>query len=208
LLVRNIPAVADIRTALTQNPDAYTLSLGHMRDLTLASFAYLKLPLLLAGVALLVGAVGSWRYAAPRALLALALMMLLFVQAARMALVVFDPYLSSRPLAESLLQAPPGEMIVDPEYYAFSSVFFYEDRTGWLLNGRVNQVEYGSHAPGAPDVFLDDVGLESLWRSQRRYYLLATGEAVPRLRSLLGQEALRTVKESGGKFLFTNHPLH
>ncbi|MBI4442462.1 MAG: glycosyltransferase family 39 protein [Acidobacteria bacterium] len=208
LLVRNIPAVGDISSALTQNPDAYTLSLGHMRDLTLESFAYLRLPLLLAGIALLAGAVGNWRYAAPRAFWALALMMLLFVQAARMALVVFDPYLSSRPLAESLLQAPPGEMIVDHEYYAFSAVFYYADRTGLLLNGRINQVEYGSHAPGAPDVFLNDAGLESLWRSQRRYYLLATGEAVPRFKALLGQEALHPVKESGGKFLFTNHPLN
>ena len=33
-------------------------------------------------------------------------MMVLFLHASRMALVVFDPYLSSRPLAEALLRAP------------------------------------------------------------------------------------------------------
>ena len=56
-----LPAPGDISAALTQNPDVYTLSLGHMTDLTLRSFAYLRLPLAVAGVAFLVGAVGAWR---------------------------------------------------------------------------------------------------------------------------------------------------
>ena len=49
--VWNLPAYGDISRALTQNPENYTLSLGHMGDLTIPSFAYLKLPLLLAGLA-------------------------------------------------------------------------------------------------------------------------------------------------------------
>ena len=49
--VWNLPAPGDISQALTQNPEAYTLSLGHMGDLTLDSFAYLQLPLVLAGLA-------------------------------------------------------------------------------------------------------------------------------------------------------------
>ena len=69
-MVRGLPAPGDIATALTQNPDVYTLSLGHMTDLTLASFAYLRLPLVVAGVAFAVGAVargdagrrGGWRW--------------------------------------------------------------------------------------------------------------------------------------------------
>ena len=55
-------------------------------------------------------------------------MMVLFFHAARLALVVFDPYMSSRPLAEALLEAPPGKLIVDDQYYTFSSVFFYTNR--------------------------------------------------------------------------------
>ena len=43
--VWNLPAPGDISSALTQHPEAYTLSLGHMGDLTLDSFAYLRLPL-------------------------------------------------------------------------------------------------------------------------------------------------------------------
>jgi hypothetical protein len=49
-------------------------------------------------------------------------MMVLFFHAARVALVAWDPCLSSRPLAEALVHAQPGELIVDGQYYAFSSV--------------------------------------------------------------------------------------
>src|SRR3989454_10214662 len=155
-LVRNLPASGDISAALTEHPEAYTLSLGHMRDLTLHSFAYLRLPLAVAAFALLLGALGTIRFLGQRAFIAVALMMVLFFHAARLALVVFDPYMSSRPLAAALLAAPAGKWIVDDQYYTFSSIFFYTNRTALLLNGRVNNLEYGSYAPGAPSVFIDD----------------------------------------------------
>jgi len=91
-------------------------------------------------------------------------------------MVTWDPYMSSRPLAEALLKAPPGELIVDDQYYAFSSVFFYTNRRALLLNGRVNNLEYGSYAPDAPKgVFLDDRECQQRWREARRYYLVAAG---------------------------------
>ncbi len=49
--VRNVPTPGDISQALSRHPGAYTLSLGHMEDLTLESFAYLRLPLAIAAVA-------------------------------------------------------------------------------------------------------------------------------------------------------------
>ena len=70
-------------------------------------------------------------------------MMVLFFHAARLAMVVFDPYLSSRPLADALLRSPNGSLITDRHYYPFSSIFFYTNRTGLLLNGRVQNLEYG-----------------------------------------------------------------
>ena len=57
------------------------LSLGHMGDLTLKSFAYLRLPLIVAGIATLAGAIGAWMFRGQRAALALAVMMALFYQA-------------------------------------------------------------------------------------------------------------------------------
>ncbi len=102
-----------------------------------------------------------------------ALMMVIFFQAARLAMVVFDPYLSSRPLAEAMLESPEGKLIVDHHYYTFSSVFFYTNRTALLLNGRVNNLDYGSYAPGAPDVFIDDSQFKDLWHTPERYYMVA-----------------------------------
>ncbi|MBL8295616.1 MAG: glycosyltransferase family 39 protein [Bryobacterales bacterium] len=199
-LSRNYPTPGDISQALTLNPEAYTLSLGHMQDLTLPALAYLRAPLLVATLAFAVGCAGTllkrWRVAA------LVAMMLLFTQAARMALVVFDPYLSSRPLAEALKAAPPGEVVLDNQYYTFSSVFFYAGlRKGWLLNGRVNNLEYGSYAPGAIDVWLDDDEFVNRWQSGQRHYLLIEGPSVPRLSSRV---QLHQVATAGGKFLFTN----
>ena len=52
--VRNLPAPGDISGALSNHPSAYTLSLGHMLDLTLPSFAYLRVPLIIAAIAALV----------------------------------------------------------------------------------------------------------------------------------------------------------
>lgn len=207
VLVRNVPAPGDISYALTQHPSAYTLSLGHLQDLTLHAFAYLRTPLLVAAIAFLVGMVGAWRFGTRRAFLAIAVMMVIFLHAARLAMIVFDPYMSSRPLAEAILKAPPGQLIVDDQYYAFSSVFFYTDRPALLLNGRVTNLEYGSNAPDAPRVFIDDPEFKKLWLTSERYYVVADHSARPRFENLVGAANLLTVAESGGKFVLTNKPL-
>lgn len=201
--VWNMRVSGDISAALrVQSPDVYTLSLGHLGDLTVASFAYLKTPLALAGLAFVIGAAGIWKLHGDRQWLSAAAMMMLFFHAARLALVTFDPYLGSKALAEALQRSPEGKLIADDQYYSFSSVFFYTGQNGLLLNGRVNNLEYGSNAPGAPNVFIDDDCFRRLWASGDRYYLLAHAPAVPRLERL---GALHVVAASGGKFLFTNH---
>ena len=207
-VVRGLPSPGDISTALVQNPSAYKLSMGHIGDLTIPSFAYLRLPLFVAGVAFLVGAVGTVKATGQRAFLAAAFMAVLFLHAARLALVVFDPYMSSRPLARALLQAPEGQLVIDHHYYTFSSVFFYTNRTALLLNGRTNNLIYGSYAPDAPDVFIDDQQWKQLWLGEQRYYIVANDPERARFEKLVGGEHLSTVAESGGKMLLTNHPLH
>jgi 4-amino-4-deoxy-L-arabinose transferase-like glycosyltransferase len=205
--VRNLPAPGDISSALSSNPKSYSLSLGHMLDLTLASFAYLRIPLLLASIAFFVGALGNFRTTGLRAFLASALMMILFFHAARAAMVVFDPYLSSRPLAEALLKSPDGSLIVERHYYPTSSIFFYSNRTALLLNGRIQNLEYGSNAPDAPDIFIDDTKFANLWMTEPRFYLVAAQTSLPRLQTLVGPANLNIVSQSGGKLLLTNHPL-
>ena len=205
--VRHAAAPGDISAALSEHRSAYTLSLGHMEDLTLASFAYLRGPLALAAGAFVIGTVGVLWARARHAFLAAALMMVLFFQAARLAMVAFDPYLSSRAIAEVLQRSPEGRLIVDHHYYEFSSVFFYTNRTALLLNGRFNNLVYGSYAPGVPDVFLDDVRFRELWLAPERNYLVASDTALPRLTELVGAGSLRVVTTSGGKILLTNRPL-
>ena len=140
-------------------------------------------------------------------MIAIAAMMAVFFQAARIAMVTFDPYLSSRALATALLQSPPGKLIASDQYYTFSSAYFYADRDAYLLNGRVNNLEYGSNAPGAPQVFLTHEDLSRMWHEPERYYLLAEHEYLPDLEQMIGTQYFSVVKESGGKYLLTNRPL-
>jgi len=205
-LVRHVATPGDISSALGYHPKAYTLSLGHMEDLTLDSFAYLRFPLAVAAVAFLIGALGTLRWTGLKAVLATTLMMVIFFHAARLALVVFNPFLSSRPLAEAIRRSPPGKLIADRHYYAFSSVFFYLNCDGLLLNGRRLNLEYGASAPGAPPVFINDAEFAQLWLTEQRYYLVADGLTLPRFEKLVGREHLNLVLASGGKMLLTNEP--
>jgi hypothetical protein len=206
-MTRGLATPGDISSALSQNPGAYTLSLGHIEDLNLNSFAYLRAPLLAAALAFLIGTMGTVIGTGKRAFLTAAVMMVLFFQAARMALVVFDPYLSSRPLADALLRAPEGKLIVDHHYYTFSSIFFYTNREALLLNGRFNNLVYGSYAPGVPDIFLDDAQWRKLWLGEERYYIVASETARTRLEKLVGADRLHALAESGGKLILCNQPV-
>ncbi len=205
-LVARIPVRGELFQALVQNPDMYTLSLGHMTDLTLGGFAFLKWPLALAAFSFGCCAAGLWlfRRHPARTVATLAIAMIVFFQAARLALIRFDSYLGSYPLAQRLEQSPPGQLIENDAYYAFSSVFFYTNRRALLLNGRNNNLEYGSYAPDAPQVFIDDLGFAARWRSNDRYYLLAYGPDLPHLEALAGPGNLHVVAESSGNFLLSN----
>jgi 4-amino-4-deoxy-L-arabinose transferase-like glycosyltransferase len=209
--VRHVPTPGDITAALIPHPNAYKLSLGHMEDLSLNSFAYLRMPLLIAGASFIVGAITlfvfSRRRAYSRAYLAAAVMMIVFFQGAYLAMARFDPLLSSRDIAQAILNGPNGQIIVDHNYYWFSSIPFYTGRQELLLNGRWNNLEYGSNAPGVPDVFIGDDRLKYLWTSPERYYLVAKADQLPRFSALLGPEHLELVRRSGGKVLLTNQPV-
>ena len=207
-IVWRVPATGNISEALSQNPEMYTLSLGHMTDLTVKSFAYLKLPLAMAALAFAGGALGLfWSRSVTRAALVTAAAMIIFVQAARIAMVRLDAYFGSYPLAQALEQNPRGQLIEGNAYYAFSSVFFYTNRTALLWNGRGNNLEYGSYAPNAPDVFINDDRFVSLWNSSSRSYLLVYGTEMKHLDDLVGRPRLHVVKENAGNYLLTNQPL-
>ena len=206
IAVRNVPTPGDISSALSPHPSAYKLSLGHMLDLTVDSFAYLRFPLYLAAVAFLIGALANLRLSGSWAFLMTGLMMILFFHAARKALIVFDPYLSSRSLAVALLAQPPGKLIVERHLYPFSSVPFYTGLDPLLLNGKRLNLEYGAAAPGAPAVFLNDAEFTNLWESSDRYYFVADRQEAGRIEAVVGKEHFDTVLSSGGKLLLRNVP--
>jgi hypothetical protein len=207
-LSSNVPAPGDISRALASHPKAYKLSLGHMEDLTVPAMAYLRLPLALATAAFLFGSMGTLRNRGRSAFLAMALMMVLFCQAARLALIAFDPYLTSKPLADAINKSPQGELIVDHHYYTYSSVFFYTNRTAFLLNGRFNNLVYGSYAPGAPNVFLTDAEFRERWNTPDRYYFVVDETGMERIQPLVPTIRANLVIASGKKYVVTNHPLN
>ncbi|MFN8008115.1 MAG: glycosyltransferase family 39 protein [Terriglobia bacterium] len=204
-LTKGIVPQGDISSALTQHPESYTPSLGHMHDLTLTSLAHLRGILVLAALAIVCGTSVAWfrrrDWFAP---ICLAVMMLLFFHASRWAMAVFDPYLSSRPLADAILAGPEGQLVMEGHYYPSSSVAFYTGLPALLLNGRADNLVYGSAAPGVPPVFIVDEDLAQIWKSSRRIYLVAPGTSRSRLEQKLGK--LTVFAASGGKFVFSNQP--
>jgi hypothetical protein len=208
VMVARLPSKGELAQALTQNPAMYSFSLGHLTDLTLPAFAFLKLPLALAAADFGLAAIGLWmsRKSVVRAVSVLTATMIVFFAAAHIAMVRFDNYLGSYPLAQKMEQSAPGQLIECDTYYAFSSVFFYTNRPALLLNGRYVNLEYGSNAPDAPKVFIDDAGFAERWNSTNRYYLLAYGDDLPNLQALAGKDNLHVVAENSGNYLLSNQP--
>ena len=177
-----------------------------MGDLTLRAFAFLRAPLAIAALSTLIGMVGILAVrSVPAGAAVLCLSMLVFLQGARLALIRFDPYLGSKPLADALMHAPPGVLVEGDAYYAFSSVFFYTDRRALLWRGQVDNLEYGSHGPNAPRVFIGDARLNNLWKSEPRVYLLASRADLPLLINILGTRPVVLAK-CGEHFLLANQP--
>ncbi|MBO0723371.1 MAG: glycosyltransferase family 39 protein, partial [Blastocatellia bacterium] len=133
-LSRHAAPTSDIAQLLTSNPDDYRLSLGHLSDLTTAAFAALRFPA--AGAALTLGlgfalAFGLrwWRrdYAAS---CATALTCAGFIFFVHFAFGVFNPVLSSYPLAEAIQPRLKPEDIIAfyGQYQNHPSVGFYLQR--------------------------------------------------------------------------------
>jgi 4-amino-4-deoxy-L-arabinose transferase-like glycosyltransferase len=129
---RNLPFVSDIGTLLAhRGVGDYTLSMSHIFDLTGPSFAALRLPAVLAAVALLVGPAAGLVLRLKRkhlaATVSVALTAVVFLVAAHIAFARFEPMLSSRQLADTILKdgAPTDTFIVFGDQSDASSVIFY-----------------------------------------------------------------------------------
>jgi len=220
------PRGYDIAELLKKNPQDYALSFGHFLDLTPQAMGAFKLPLLVTGIAFALGTIlnfilrrGNRTFAAN---LALTFMTVALLLATHRALEIFSPVLSSKALAQEIeSEWQPGAVIEDNgDYEAASSVNYYTRRQVRILNGRCNNIWYGSKFPDAPPIFDDDASFERLWNSDTLVFLLTDAKARPRaaaidecpqkdrLPDFLFKESTKTcvLARWGGKLLVRNGP--
>lgn len=203
------PPGYDIAELLKRNPQEYALSFGHFLDLTPQAMGAFRMPLLITGFAFGAGTILNWLLRRANRTLAanlvLAAMMVAFLHAAHRALQIFSPVLSSKVLADAIeANWKPGAVIeVNGDYEAGSSVNFYTHRQMRILNGRRNNIWYGSTFPDAPAIFDDDQSFQRRWHNPQPVFLWTEEDEIPRYVTEAGYCEL---SKWGGKLVLTNAP--
>jgi 4-amino-4-deoxy-L-arabinose transferase-like glycosyltransferase len=207
---RHIPYVADIGTVLAKHELANdTLSMSHMLDLSGASFAALRLPALMAVIALIPGSALAlrlrWQRRDWEATWTTACAMALLLLAAHVALNRFEPYLSSKSLAQAIAQqAQPSDKIMIYGDQAFgSSLLVYLQRPIYLVSGRSSSMWFGSTFPDAPPIYLSDADLLREWDSSARVFLFVTSYQKSTVEALISRPKY-VIAESSGKTIYSN----
>src|ERR1019366_1184137 len=221
---RDIPYVDDVGTLLAHRAVAdYTLSMSHLFDLTGASFAALRLPAILAAITLLIGPAVGWVLRVKgkhlAATVSVALTLTVFLIAAHIAFARFEPMLSSKPLADTIMEkaSPADSFIIYGEQSDASSVVFYthaffHGKPALMVVPRCGQhgegttLLWGSCYPDAPDIFLSEGQLSKIWGTGERHWLFAQGTRQAKVESLLAGR-LYLVQNVADKALFTDRPL-
>lgn len=208
---RNIPFVPDIGDVLAQtNADNYTLSMGHILDLTGKSFAALRFPAILAVFSVVIGSLAEIilriRRKNSASIWALAVSTTVFLIAAHIALIRFDPYLSSHVLSQRIqaVVQPQDKVLIYGDQALGSSLVFYLNHPVELVNGNTTSMWFGSTFPDAPHIFLNDEDLLRLWDSGTRVFLFVPDEQHKKVDTLLGSNK-QIFAFSSGKFVYTNH---
>ncbi len=219
---RHLPFVSDIGSLLAhRGVGDYSLSMSRFFDLTGPSFAALRLPAGLAAVALLVGPVLALvlrrRGHRLEATTFVALTMAIFLVAAHIALVRFEPLLSSRSMADVINRSrqPGDRLIVYGDQANASSVIFYTGMQAQLVNGRSSSMLWGSFYPDAAPIFVDEDALAAEWgaaHSPHRLFLFVPPESRQHVEALLGKGRLYRMltladQEAGQRTLYTDRPL-
>jgi hypothetical protein len=221
---RHLPYVADIGTLLAhRGVGDYTLSMSHFFDLTGASFAALRLSAALAGAALLIGPATGWVLRLKKkhlaATISVGLTFTVFLIAAHIAFARFEPMLSSKQLADAIMQkgTPNDTLIIYGEESSGSSVIFYTHnyfhwRPALLVlprcgqHGEGAQLLWGSCYPDAPDIFLSEDQLSKAWGTGERKWLFAEDTNQTKAESLLAGRLVH-VQSIADKALWTDRPL-
>ena len=210
---RHLPYVADIGALLAhRDVGGYSLSMSHFFDLTGPSFAALRLPAALAAVTLLLGPFLAWwmrvRGQHLRSTFTTAMTAAIFLVAAHIAFVRFEPMLSSRSMADTVnaLAQPADVLMLYGDQSYGSSIIFYTQRQALLVNSRSSSMLWGSNYPDAPHIFLNDAGMLAMWGRGPRKFLFVPPDDRPHVDKLLENRSY-LVQELSDKELLTDRPL-
>ncbi len=220
---RNLPFVSDIGTLLAhRDVGGYTLSTSHLFDLTGPSFAALRLPAIIAALALLIGPALGWMLRVRRkhmaATISIALTSAVFLIAAHIAFARFEPMLSSKQLADTIVSkgSPSDSFIIYGDQSDASSVVFYTHnflrKPAFIVlepcspHGNGSSLVWGSCYPDAPKIFLSDEQLSKEWGTGERKWLFAQDTNQPKAEQLLSGR-LFPVQSIADKALWTDRPL-
>jgi 4-amino-4-deoxy-L-arabinose transferase-like glycosyltransferase len=206
---RHMAYAPDIGTVLARHNMAQdTLSMSHALDLSAESFAALRLPAILAVLALMLAPllvlILRLRRRPYQATWALGAGMVLLLFAAHIALARFGPYLSSKALAQAIAarEKPGDEVMIYGDQAFGSSLLFYLRRPIELVNGRTTSMWFGSTFPDAPKIFLTDGDMLQKWNGRRRVFLFVPAYDKNRVDMLLPHKYV--VAEVSGKFVYSN----
>lgn len=210
-IVAHTPAPgAELYQELKKHPEDYALSFGHLFDLTTTAFGFFRVPLIGMAVSIFLATCLSFVLRLRKAYywsnLALALGMCAVLGCVHLGLEGFYPILGSEPLARVLEKsATPADLVVlDGEYSNGSSINFYTQQPVYMLNGRVNNLWYGSLFSDAPHRFEDNASFELLWSGPKRVFFVTHDEDRTRLWSETHRSFL--LGSSSGKFILSNKP--
>jgi len=201
----------DFADALRKDSNLYTLSIGHLFDLTPKALGAFRLPLALTSLGFFAGATLNWwfrrRNDTTKGNLALAGMMVIVLCAVHLALGIFYPVLGSKALADVVThEYQPGDVVVcDGEYANASSVNFYTGIQLRILNGRINGLWFGSFFPDAPKIFDDDDSFQKLWLGPQRVFFLTSDVRGPERVRTMGVAYFQLLR-SGEKGVYSNQP--
>jgi hypothetical protein len=190
-------------------PEQYTLSFGHIFDLTPQALGKFRGPLLGVSIAFLLGSVVNWflrrRGSPSRGNAALAGMMVVVLLCVHSALITFSPILSSKNLATAIAQHwRAGDVVViDDEYEQGSTLNFYLGVPVRILHVPSANLYYGSLFPDAPHVFETQPSFDQLWHSPTVVFLWTQNDNPQELDGA----NYYVVAQSGGKRILTNHPI-
>ena len=221
---RKLPFVSDVGTLLAhRGVGDYTLSMSHLFDLTGPSFAALRMPAIVAALALLVGPAIGWLLRLKKkhiaATISVAFTSAVFLIAAHIAFARVEPMLSSKQLAETIIEkgTPADTFIIFGDQSDASSVIFYahsffHGKPALLVgeacspHGEGSSMLWGSCYTDAPKIFVSEEELAEIWGAGERKWLFAQDVNQSKAEQLLSGR-LYPVQSIADKALWTDRPL-